>query len=568
MENYNLQSSEGSKRRSPAFLGEASSDSGDPNPPKPKQRRHPITDVQRKDLRIHQQALIQENGKWTTNQMLDFFYEKYHRVLNQSTISESLSDTFKHLDEEDRPVNPDAKRQRTSYWPDLEAAVFDWHQQMLKKKVTVSKETLRDIANKIFYELPQYRNVEPPRFSGGWLDSYKARYQVKRYYRKGKSGALDQVGVEAELEGLRKGLKIYKCEDIYTMDETALFWKMSPNDDLTSESKAGGKLEKARITVVLACNVTGTRKLAPWFVGKAQTPRCFDRSGVRVENFPTVWRSNGKAWMTGVIFEEYLRWFDRQMAGRKVCLLVDEFSAHGAVVQFLPRESPEGLANTTILVLPANATSTFQPLNQGITRSWKAHYRRRWLTNMCNKYDKNRDPMKSMNVLQAMRWGIAAWEDDVTPTTIQNCWVQSNILGPKYAPQTEEWKTLVNEDDQIFNNAVAQMEQQIEYLSQQQRFRSAMNIATFIDPVEEIVDDNDNDDDFFESLVECYSTGGVERDHETDEEDVTVAPIEEKEALALLSRLRLYEEQQIDGDGIVISRLNTYEKKIWTRAMT
>ena len=569
MENFNFHfpSSEGSEKGSSGALGQASSGPQDPTPrPEPKKRRHAITNVERKDLRVHKQALIEENVDATTKQMAEFFFQRYGRVLSQSTISESLSNKFKHLDEEDHPLHPEFKKRRKSYWPDLDAAVFDWQQQMLKKKKVITNEALKGIAKKIFYQLTQYHDVDPPKFSSGWLEGYKARYNIRNPIRHIESGAVGQAVEETELEDLRERLKNYKREDIFNMDETALFWKLSPDATLASESRASGKLEKAQITVTLACNATGTQNLPPWIIGKAQIPRSFLRSGVHVENFPMVWRYNGKAWMTGIMFEEYLRWFDEQMADRKVCLLIDELVAHKDGVIFLPSERPEGLANTTVIFLPVKPTSFCQPLEQGIIRSWKAHYRKRWLTYMCNEYDRSRDPIKSMNVLQAIRWVIAAWED-VTPVKTRDCWIKSGLLGPKAGPRTEGWKVQVADDDEILNETMTQMEQQIESLTKQKRIKSGMNIATFVNPVEEIVEDNDDDDDLFiESLVEIYSTGGVQRDHETDEEDVAAeALIEDKEALELLSRLRLYEEQQKDGDEVVISQLNKYEREIWAR---
>ena len=509
---------------------------------------------------------MQESGNWTISKMVEFYHKKYGRILGKSTISESLSDRFKHLDEEDQLLHPDSKIQRTGYWPDLDAAVFDWQQKMLRENATVTNESLKGVAKKLFFQLPQYRDVEPPKFSTGWLVGWKARYSNdKMRSQHDGSGTVDLVVAETQLERLRESLRFCRREDIYIMDETALFWKMSPDDALASRRQASGKLDKARITVNLACNVTGTRKLPPWFIGKAQTPRCFDNSGVYLENFRMVWRYNGKAWMTGVMFEEYLRWFDRQMAGRKAYLIIDEFSAHHAGVGFLRSNAPEGLTNTKIYFLPTVLASIRQPWDQGIFQSWKAHYRRRWLTYMCDEYDERRDPMKSINVLQAIRWGIAAWEDDVTPTLIQLCWQNSRVMGPNEGPQTEVWKKEVEEDSQLFSNTMTQMEQQIGSLKQQKRITSAMKASSFVYPFDEVVVDNLSNEDLVKSLVEIYSTSGVERDHETDEEDVSVDLIEDDEALELVSRLRLYEEQQADGDQAVISSLNKYEDDIRAR---
>ena len=275
--------------------------------------------------------------------------------------------------------------------------------------------------------------------------------------------------------------------------------------------------------------------------------------------------------MTGVIFKEYLRWFDQQMYGRKVVLLIDGFSAHHSGIDLLLSDYPEGLQYTTILFLPANATSICQPLDQGIIRAWKAHYRKQWLIYVCAEYDKNNDPIKSMTVLQAIRWGMTAWEDGVTATTIQNCWIKSRVLGPKYGPQTEQaarysgWTDEVLEDTRIYDNALSQIEANIKTLATQQRIKSAMNIAQFLNPKDENVDDID--DDLVDTIAKVYSQGD-ERIYETDEEDVSEPSIKSNEALQLLKRLQLYEEQQADGDEILISRLNRYERDIRAREVS
>ena len=75
--------------------------------------------------------------------------------------------------------------------------------------------------------------------------------------------------------------------------------------------------------------------------------------------------------MTGLIMEEYLRWLDNKMRveGRKVLLLLDNFSGHELSVQLV--SGLEGLDNVRIEWLPANTTSHWQPLDQGIITGFK-----------------------------------------------------------------------------------------------------------------------------------------------------------------------------------------------------
>ena len=246
-----------SETESPASFGEASTSQ--------KKRRRPITDVQRKDIRVHKQILIQKNGTWSTSEMIDFFYKKYDRVLNKSSISEILSDKFSHLDKEDYALNPDSKRRFEHKWSDLEAALFDWQQRMTTGKMVIIDSDLKEMAETLFYRLPQYRNVEPPQFSRYWLKNYKGRYKVDDYVHDGESEIMNRPVVERDFTDLRHSLKSFGYDDIYGMDETALFWKMSPDDTL------GGRKEvKAKITVMLACNITGTQNSHHGSLGRVE----------------------------------------------------------------------------------------------------------------------------------------------------------------------------------------------------------------------------------------------------------------------------------------------------------
>ena len=167
MDNSDYTSSQGSHRISSATLGQTSTSPQDSASfLESEKRRRPIDDAQRMDLRRHKDALVRENGKWSFNEMMDFFHKKYDRVLSHCTISDSLSDKYKYLDEGGRA--PQSSRQRKSFWPDLDAAVYQWEQQLLRRKVTVTNEVLKDMARKLFHELPQYHDVEPPKFSRGW----------------------------------------------------------------------------------------------------------------------------------------------------------------------------------------------------------------------------------------------------------------------------------------------------------------------------------------------------------------------------------------------------------------
>ena len=76
---------------------------------------------------------------------------------------------------------------------------------------------------------------------------------------------------------IRRIAREYEDENIYNMDETGLFWKLSPSQGLSTASQPGFERDKARITVVLCSNATGSDRFKPWFIGNAKTPRALLR---------------------------------------------------------------------------------------------------------------------------------------------------------------------------------------------------------------------------------------------------------------------------------------------------
>ena len=76
--------------------------------------------------------------------------------------------------------------------------------------------------------------------------------------------------------------------------------------------------------------------------------------------------------MTTVIMTESLTWFDKRMYGRRVLLLLDNFSVHEAAVQTLTENNT--LKNIRVEFLPPNCTSVYQPLDQGIIANFKLYY--------------------------------------------------------------------------------------------------------------------------------------------------------------------------------------------------
>jgi len=111
--------------------------------------------------------------------------------------------------------------------------------------------------------------------------------------------------------------------------------------------------------------------------------------------------------------------FDNMMRKqkRKVCLHLNNFSGH--YVSYEPM-------NVELIFFKPNLTSWVQPLDAGIIRCFKAHYRRQFCQEALTRDSSGQADIYSFNLLETLHMACDAW-DDVTAETIKNCWDHADI---------------------------------------------------------------------------------------------------------------------------------------------
>jgi hypothetical protein len=176
---------------------------------------------------------------------------------------------------------------------------------MRRRNVPISGDMLVEKA-RVYSELLYSRlEIENFKYSSGWLSNFKERFGLKSQTIQGESAGVDESYIKIEREKLKIITANYERDDIYNLDETALFFKLQPNKTLSNGATHGEKINKERVTVALCCNATGTEKLKPIIIHKYMRPHCF--SGTYNPNVYSYYFFNKKAWMTSIIFTE---WFE------------------------------------------------------------------------------------------------------------------------------------------------------------------------------------------------------------------------------------------------------------------
>ncbi|PFX20594.1 Tigger transposable element-derived protein 6 [Stylophora pistillata] len=256
--------------------------------------------------------------------------------------------------------------------------------------------------------------------SNGWLESFKARHNIRCAVLSGEAADVDPTVVDDWEKRLETILEGYELEDIYNADETGVFFRAFPTKSLVlrGEQCSGGKKSRDRLILLLACSATG-HKLKPLVIGKSKKPRCFKGKDIGALNI--IYRHNSKAWMTSQLFCEWLDIVNNQMrnSNRKIILIVDNCAAHPQVER----------SNIKLVFLPPNTTAKLQPCDAGIIQAVKLQYRKKLLRKIAFAFEEVESASslaKKVTIFDAIMRLQHAWSL-LPETAIQKCFAHCGI---------------------------------------------------------------------------------------------------------------------------------------------
>lgn len=321
--------------------------------------------------------------------------------------------------------NLSRKRKRLGKAEDVEGALLDWFKNARLKKIPISRGILSEKAEH-FAQMMGVENFTP---SNGWLTRWKQRNNIvfRKLHGEKQNADFDAANYW-KTNILPDLLKDYDPHQIFNTDETGLFYRALPQHThmFKTESNAGFKKIKQRVTVLLTCNMTGTVKKTPLVIGGSKKPRCFKG----VKSFPVVYRNNKNSWMTSSIFTDFLVEWDRKLK-QNIALVLDNCKAHPTDLN---------LQRIKLVFLPPNTTSVIQPLDQGIIKAFKCHYRKELARKAVEEIDDSSATTQSVSLLDGIHYIKMSW-DTVSVNTIKNCFLACGF-------KSEESQIEVTSDDE------------------------------------------------------------------------------------------------------------------------
>lgn len=332
-------------------------------------------------------------------------------------ISESTLSTFKRNKQQifqGFARTSGGKRLREPEIPEVDRAVTMWFSEARNNKINLDGPLIRGKAEQLAKMLGQHDF----KASKGWFANWKRRNDVVLKSEAGESGAVDERSAAEWMMSLDPILQEYSPKDTFNADEAALFFKCTPNRTFAFKGDPcfGGKKSKERVTILVGANMDGSEKLPLLLIGKSARPHCFRNC----KSKPVEYRNNKKAWMTGVLFEEWLLNVDHHFRKKRrtILLFIDNCSAHNRV---------PNLKNIKVIFLPSNMTSVVQPMDMGIIKNLKTFYRQKLVVHILAAIEAKKE--LKVDLLLASRILKESW-NKVQPETIQQCFKKAGFFCP------------------------------------------------------------------------------------------------------------------------------------------
>ncbi|XP_035209955.1 tigger transposable element-derived protein 1-like [Stegodyphus dumicola] len=335
------------------------------------------------------------------------------------------------------------EKHRSSIHEEMERLLAIWIKDRQVKGDVTTQDIICHKAKRIYDDLkknvPGSRsnqdNEEEFKASRGWFFRFKKRCGIHSVTMHGEAGSADKKEAAKFSINFQKCIKDegYCPQQVFNADETALFWKRMPSRTfITKEEK---KLPgHNRLTLMFSSNASGDLKIKPLLVYHSENPRIFKKNNVIKSKLPVHWKFNQKAWVTQVIFNEWIletfapavkKFLLEKELPLKALLIFDNAPSHSKDLEEILQENYPFIK---VQYLPPNTTSILQPMDQQVIANFRKLYTRTLFNKLFEECEFGGNNMtvrkfwkEKFDVLMAIRLIQKAWEE-VSQRTLISAW--------------------------------------------------------------------------------------------------------------------------------------------------
>ena len=166
-----------------------------------------------------------DKTKSSQQQIANHFSTLWSMDIARRTVGDILSQRDKWLSD-----NTAKRTKGHAKHTDLEQALWLWFSNKRAQNVVLTDEIVRAKAKDFGREL----GVIDFSYSNGWLHRFKQRHGISSHVLSGESAGVDPNLIADGRQRAMDIASMYHPRDVFNMDETGLFFRMTPDRSLTT----------------------------------------------------------------------------------------------------------------------------------------------------------------------------------------------------------------------------------------------------------------------------------------------------------------------------------------------
>uniref|UniRef100_A0A0D9RNJ6 HTH CENPB-type domain-containing protein n=1 Tax=Chlorocebus sabaeus TaxID=60711 RepID=A0A0D9RNJ6_CHLSB len=290
----------------------------------------------------------QDMSKAEINQKLDLLYQTASQVVNAKKIKSAT------------PVNTQMIRKQNSLIADMEKVLVVCIENQTSysiplRQCLIQSKTLT-LFNSVKAESGQEVAEEKLEARRGWFIRFKEKSHPHYIKVQGEAASAD----------------VAAANHIFNVDQTVFYWKKRPSRIFIAREETSMPGFKDKLTLLVRANVTDDFKLKPVLIDHSKKSKSL--KNYAQSNLPVLEMEN-KVWMIAHLFIEWFTEYCKptvethcsEKTPFKILLLIDNAPGYARALREMYKE--------TNVYNPANTTSILQPVDQGVSSTFK-HYLR------------------------------------------------------------------------------------------------------------------------------------------------------------------------------------------------